>query len=119
MTTATLLHTRKSFVEDSVIASAPPLPTGRPPTKLEVWEHYSHIYNGRKSATELKTFCRGAWAWLYLEYVNFKGWQKHPDWVEGDVVIDAAVPRAAFQSGAYEKEIEQLWQVAHQQRRAA
>ena len=112
---------KPDFVADEIVASAPPLPKGRPPTKKEVWDHYVHTYKDRKPFEELKTFCREAWAWMYLEYVNFHDWRKQPDWVEGDEIVDAAVPNSPFEaSSSYVHEVERLWLIATgRERRAA
>jgi hypothetical protein len=87
--------------------SAPSFPTDRPPTRREVWARYHYIFFDRKGHKvtpsckptclhtdegELEGYCRGAWAWDYVSRFLFRGWDKQPDWVEGDPVIPAAVP---------------------------
>lgn len=109
----------RAFVADSVVASAPALPVGRPPTKREVWEHLHHIYSDRKTTAELKTFCREAWAWQYLEWVNFRGWDKHPDWTAGPAIAEA-VPKCPFKAGTnWSTEVERLWKLAQEPLRRA
>jgi hypothetical protein len=99
------------------LPKVPALPTERPPTRREVWEHYHGIYFDFKGHSrsplctprclhnetrELESYCRDAWAWGYIQrFVSgMKGWDKQPDWVEGDPVIPAAVPDvSAFLSG--------------------
>lgn len=99
--------------------TAPLLPTHRPPTKSEVWARYSHIYEGVKSPDELKRFCLEAWAWFYVEAVNFRQWRKHPDWVDGDDVIEDAVPAGPFVAGRrHEPEVESLWNIAKERKSA-
>lgn len=116
--TATVTPLSK-FIPDDIVMSAPQLPTHRPATKGEVWEHYKHIYGQSKKMTELVDFARGAWAWDYVQWVNFAGWRKQPDWMEGDEIIPDACPTGPFEPGPYHIEIERLYQTARQLRRRA
>jgi hypothetical protein len=96
--------------------SAPKFPVDRPPTKAEVWAFYSHIYKNVKTDAELKSQARTAWALKYI-FWWMQGWRKQPDWVEGDAVIEAAVPhRISLQN--YERAVYDAWDVA-QERKAA
>lgn len=98
---------------DARVMQAPPLPEHRPPTKKEVWTRMSFIYHDLKDDSNLKRFCREWWAGMYLGYVNFRGWDKHPDWVDGEPVIPEAVPAKPFESGTnYIREVERLWGIA-------
>lgn len=115
--------------------SAPKLPPGRPPTRREVWARYHFIFFDRKGhkattgckptclhddAGELERYCRGAWAWHYISLFIFKGWDKQPDWVEGDPVIPAAVPSRSLTDlpfpsgdwGACERKVYELLDIA-------
>ena len=78
---------------------APPLPSDRPPTRKEVWDHFSFIFPERER-DDLAVYCREAWVWYYVEAYNFRGWRKQPDWTEEDPVIDAAVPTEPFYPGS-------------------
>lgn len=98
----------KRYVPDNRVEQAPPLPTDRPATRAEVWEHFHFqffdIKNHKATPSctnacrteqqgELEAFCRDAWAWYYIHKVVFRGWDKQPDWKEGDPVIPEAVPK--------------------------
>ena len=106
MTSATSL----SFVPDARIEAAPKLPLHRPPTRAEVWKHYHAIYfdlkghkaNGlcdvrccRKDEGDLEQQCAEMWAWLYVNALR-NGWDKQPDWKEGDEVKTVSVPTNAY-----------------------
>jgi hypothetical protein len=99
---------------DQLSMDAPELPTHRPPTKREVWDRYSFIYGDIKPPDELTRFCRDAWVWLYVEAFNFRAWRKQPDWVDGDPVIDAAVPTKPFppDQGFWTREVKRLHEIA-------
>lgn len=73
-------------------ATAPQLPTDRPPTKAEVWAYWSHIYDGIKTHAELIADAKADWAYKYATWWLRRGWRKQPDWIEGAPVIDEAVP---------------------------
>jgi hypothetical protein len=92
--------------------SAPSLPTDRPPTRAEVWAHYHHIYfdfkghrpNGictptclRTDGNELEVEAAEMWAWRYVVALR-NGWDKQPDWKEGDEVIPAGVPNNPYET---------------------
>ena len=99
----------KRYVPDARVMSAPKLPLDRPPTRAEVWAHYHHIYfdlkghkpNGlctdsclRTAGNELEDECRSMWAWMYVSRLR-KGWDKPPDWQEGDPFTPGLVPAAS------------------------
>lgn len=106
---------------DQLSMDAPRLPTHRPATKREVWDHYSFIYKDIKPHNELARFCRDAWLWNYVDWFNFKGWRKQPDWVDGDQVIHEAVPNKPFppDQGVWNNEIKRLLEVAERCKRVA
>lgn len=89
----------------------PPLPEGRPPTKKETWERVTHVYHDMMSKEDLIDYARNRWAWDYAAWVNFKGWQKHPDWVEGDDVIEKAVPERPMNGDMAPVMVQRLWQI--------
>ena len=106
--------TLSKYVPDERVDNAPPIPTDRPPTRAEVWARYHHLYfdlKGHKPTPlctdkcqslpvgELEADCLADWVWGYVYFYNFEGWRKQPDWVEGDPVIEAAVPTEPFWSG--------------------
>lgn len=70
----------------------PKMPSGRPPTKDEVWAWVVHMYGGIFETPKLRELAQKKWAWAYVWEVNFAGWRKHPDWVPGDPVVADAVP---------------------------
>ena len=132
--------TPKSYIPDSRRESAPPLPTTRPATRAETWAHYHHVWFDRKGhakqalctdeclherAGELETYCRDAWAWSYIQRFLSGGWDKHPDWVEGEPVIPEAVPPIEpfpFPAGnmhACIQVVYQLFETANQMKRSA
>lgn len=101
------------YVEPDVLATAPVLTCDRPPTKAEVWEYVKHVYGATKTDDELKKTAREKWASNFMFAVNHRGWDKHPDWVEGQPVIREATRTEPFWSGAdWTREIERLWQIA-------
>lgn len=101
------------YVEPHVLTTAPTLSFDRPPTKAEVWEYVKHVYGDVRAEDELKKLARDKWATNFMFAVNHRGWDKHPDWVEGQPVIREAVRTEPFWSGAdWTREIERLWQVA-------
>lgn len=101
------------YVPDSRYEDAPKLPAGRPRTKTEVFAYWSHVLDGVKSPDEIKAHARGSWAWDYVWHVNFRRWDKHPDWVPGEPVIHEAVPAKPIPAGGnYIEAVEQLWQLA-------
>lgn len=96
--------------------TAPPLPTDRPPTKREAWDHYSHIYGSVKTPDELRIFVKEAWAWKYAA-AWLLGWRKQPDWVEGAPVLDDAVPHL-ITPATWQRAVNEAWARA-QERQAA
>jgi hypothetical protein len=88
----------------------PALPSGRPPTKKETWERVHHVYHDLIPKEDLIDYARCRWAWDYAAWVNFRAWDKHPDWVEGDDVIAAAVPERPMNGNMAPVIVEQLWQ---------
>lgn len=104
--------TSQRFVPDERIQSAPAFPLDRPPTRAEVWAHYHHIYFDfkghrpntlctdaciRTEGNELEVEAAEAWAWWYITRLR-NGWNKQPDWKEGDPVIPAAVPNNPYET---------------------
>ncbi len=86
------------YVPDNRYAIAPALPEDRPPTRAECWKHYSIYFGGVKPHGEIVRFARNQWAWMYVTWVNNRGWRKQPDWVEGDPVRSKNVPEL-FEAG--------------------
>lgn len=86
------------FVPDNRYATAPVLPTNRPPTRAECLAQARHFYEDVKTEQEIVTFARDHWAWRYVCWVNDKNWKAQPDWVEGDPIIDVGVPKL-FEAG--------------------
>lgn len=124
-----LIH---KYVPDDRFVKAPPLPTHRPITKREAWEHYHAVYfdfKGHRQTSacqpscnhrnpgELEAFCRDAWVWDYVSrFVGAgKGWDKQPDWKDGDPIVPEAVPDCThgvpFISGNWSKIVEQVQQL--------
>ena len=101
---------------DQLSMDAPTVPTHRPPTKREVWDRYSFIYGDVKPPEELSRFCRDAWMWSYVSWVNFKGWRRHPDWKDGDPIIYEAVRKEPFppDQGYWTREINRLYDIVKQ-----
>ena len=68
-------------------------------------------------------FAREAWVWSYIQF-RLRGWEKQPDWAEGDPVILEAVPtRNVFTPGEghwqrWEKEIYRCLDVVAASQRA-
>lgn len=87
------------FVPDDRYATAPEMPQGRPPTRAEVLAYCQHYYAGLKTDDEIVAMARDKWAWNYIYAVNFRQWDKQPDWVEGDPVVKAGVPTGPFEAG--------------------
>ena len=89
------------YLPDDRWQSAPPIPLDRPPTRAEVWAYVEHLYHDLKTEDERKAFAAQMWAGNYAWWVNWNGWNKQPDWTEGDPVIPAAVPkRGSILSGS-------------------
>lgn len=105
------------YASDERMAKAPKLPTDRPATKKEVWERYHFIYHDIKTPEALASYCRDAWVWFFVEYVNFKQWRKHPDWLDGEDVIEEAVKWEPFLVGEWHQEVERLYQIAQSVKR--
>ena len=88
------------YVPDDRWQSAPAMPFDRPATRAEVWAYVEHMYHDLKPEAERKAFASQSWAFDYVWWVNWRGWDKQPDWTEGDPVIAGAVPeRGSIQSG--------------------
>jgi hypothetical protein len=106
---------------DQLSMDAPLIPTHRPGTKREVWERYSFIYGDIKTPEELRVFCRDAWVWDYVYAVNFKGWRRHPDYMDGEAIIYEAVRREPFPPdwGFCVREVQKLAEVAKTAKRVA
>lgn len=68
------------------------MPPDRPPTKAEVWAYVTHYYTGIKTEQEMRDHAFGCWVGNYVYWVNFRGWRRHPDWKDGDGLIEAACP---------------------------
>ena len=83
---------------DNRHATIPPLPEGRPPTREECWNYYSLYFAGLKNQHDIIRFARDQWAWMYVTWVNTRGWRKQPDWVEGDPVRVEGIPEV-FEAG--------------------
>ena len=108
-------RTLKRYVPDARLQAAPPWVTGRPPTRREVWERLHYIHHDlkghkphelcnaacvRKPEKELERFCALWWSSCYVQWFNFRGWRKPPDWVEGDPATPEAIPTDIFQLDA-------------------
>lgn len=108
------------FVPDDRYATAPPLPTNRPPTREECWNHAKHFFSGLKSETEIATFARDQWAWYYVTWVNNRAWKAQPDWIEGDPIIEVGVPKL-FEAGhgrSYYNDVRALLERARERKAA-
>lgn len=82
-----------AFLPDNCFDGAPGLPHDRPPTRAEVWAHFSHVYrSGVKSGDELRDYCKARYVDGYAYWHGIYQWRKQPDWMPGDPVIPAAVP---------------------------
>ena len=92
------MPSQRRYVPDNRYAIAPALPEDRPPTREECWNHYSIYFAGVKPTEKIVTFARDQWAWMYVTWVNTRGWRKQPDWVEGDPVRSENVPEL-FEAG--------------------
>jgi hypothetical protein len=58
-----------------------------------------------------------AWAWAYVHAVNFKRWDKQPDWLPGDPIIRNAIPHGPFPAGQeYLGPVETLWARAQKEK---
>jgi hypothetical protein len=123
---------------DDRVMAAPRLPANRPPTRREVWDRCHALYFDRKRhkarpdctercltderGGELESFCRDGWVWYYVSAFNFNGWRKQPDWVEGDPVIEQAVPFRQFEVEQQSKWAETVYSClarAQQERKVA
>ena len=103
----------KAFVSEFDLATAPPVPFDRPPTKAEVWAYMTHVYSKLMDGGELRRRAREKWAGNYVYCVNIRGWNKQPDWVEGEAVIEAACPNGPIMAGTpHVTEVERLWHIA-------
>lgn len=67
------------------------LPLHRPPTKRECWEHWKEYFGPDKDPDYVIGFARKWWWQSYTTAVCITGWDKHPDWTEGEPVIPEAV----------------------------
>lgn len=107
---STLLHSK---TPEEQYRTAPRMPSGRPPTKAEVWEWTVHMYGGTFPEEKLKVMAQDTWAWSYIWQVNRKGWNKQPDWLPGDPVIAAAVPAGPFTpERSHFVHVNKLWAIA-------
>ena len=93
------------FVPDERYETAPRLPTDRPPTRREVWERLNHLYYDLKTPAQIATLAKGTWLFAYVWAVNLRGWDKPPDWQEGQAVVAAACPRAPIPFDRMEKDV--------------
>jgi hypothetical protein len=124
---------------DDRVMAAPRLPANRPPTRREVWErchdavlrpeapqgpsglHRAVLERTRRAASS-KRSARDGWVWYYVSAFNFNGWRKQPDWVEGDPVIEQAVPFRQFEVEQQSKWAETVYSClarAQQERKVA
>lgn len=88
----------KRYLTEADYHGAPELPHHRPPTRREVWEHYSYVYRNLWEEERIRDFCKARWVDAYVSWYN-RGWRKQPDWKEGDPVIATAVPSRPFFPG--------------------
>lgn len=86
----------KTYLPDSAFHGAPQLSTDRPPTRREVWDHYSYVYGETWTHEKIVDWCRTNWIAHYVYWYNVRGWRKQPDWKESDPVIPEAVPTTLF-----------------------
>jgi hypothetical protein len=109
----------KTFVPDNRYADAPELPNDRPPTRRECFDHYKHIFRGVKSEQEITRFAADQWAWIYVRFVNGRGWRHQPDWMPGEPVLDIGVP-PVFEAGkpSYYNEVRALLELVRERRAA-
>ena len=79
---------------------APKIPWDRPPTRREVWEYVEHYYKGVKSYDECIALAIRIFCGNYTRWVMVNGWEKPPNWKEGDKLVKAACPNRAMFSQA-------------------
>jgi hypothetical protein len=85
------------------------LPVDRPYTREEtlryVVAHY--VEPGLKDEAKAKLYAKQLWIGNYVYAVNFNGWDKPPDWQEGEPVVDAACPKRPFtpNRSSWEREV--------------
>ena len=110
---ATATAPRLEYVPDDRYETSPKMPSGRPRTKQEVFAYWTHVLKDVKTDEEIKDMARGSWAWDYVWHVNFRQWDKHPDWTPGEPVIPEAVPVKPIPAGSnYIAKVEELWRLA-------
>ena len=93
------MPSQRRFVSDTAYLDAHPLPEDRPPTRQECWDYYSVYFRAVKTPEQIIQFAREQWAWMYVTWVNGRGWRKQPDWKPGDPERAENVP-ALFWSGS-------------------
>lgn len=92
------MPSQRKFVSDTAYLDAHPLPEDRPPTRQECWDYYSVYFRAVKSPEQIIRFARDQWAWMYVTWVNTRGWRKKPDWVPGEAAGSESVPEI-FEAG--------------------
>ena len=97
-TESAVTKSQRKYVADNQYAITPALPEDRPPTREECWSYYNSYFAGVKKTQDIVRFARDQWAWMYVTWVNTRGWRKQPDWVEGDPVRSENVPEL-FEAG--------------------
>jgi len=85
---------RMQFVNDGVWATAPKMPHDRPPTRAEVWAYVHHCYEAVKTHDEMVAHAKCLFVGNYVYAVNLRGWDKPPDWTEGDPAPPKRCPTA-------------------------
>lgn len=100
------------FVPDERYETAPPLKHYPPPTRRQVYDYFNHLYYDLKTQAQIATLAKGTWLFDYVWAVNLRGWDKPPDWQEGQPVIAAACPRAPIPFDRMEKDVYRLLDAA-------
>lgn len=99
---------------DNRYETAPALPTQRPPTRAECWNHYHHYFQGLKPYDQIVKFAKTQWAWFYVRWVNIHGWDKPPDWTEGTEYDTSFRVPVVLESGTGYTEVTSLMKEAQE-----
>lgn len=66
---------------------------GRPPTKRECVEKWTHEYGREWPRRKVLRYAIGSFTFAYVEWVNLRGWRKPPDWSSGRVPLARLRPK--------------------------
>jgi hypothetical protein len=104
--------------EQERFESSPPFPGGRPPTRRECYEYVKHNYSYCWGEEKIVAHAKACFIGNYVYYVNFNGWDKPPDWVEGDPVIPEACPKKPFPAGSQSAQAVEVYRLMNLQKGA-